>query len=330
MNAVCAPNQSAPELPASIVSLSAGDARDFGVRTLVSSHDLHRSELFTDAGLIDLLDRFPRGNLYALTTGADPARPDQNQFALSENVSGADLLRAVRKGRLWLNLTRINYADDRYRELLARLYAQLAAQVNGFKPDWIQGNLLISSPHAIVYYHADGPASVLWHMRGRKRVWVYPANDTRYVRADAMEDIFAGVRHEYLPYETSFDDAALVIDLQPGQWISWPQNSPHRVVNLDGLNVSLTTEHFTRQTRRRARVYVANRFLRTRFGMTNLSTRDQGPAAFAKAVMHKAAKLTGFDRAPPKRHVATMRVDAEAPQGVVALAQPDAAGKASA
>ena len=45
-------------------------------------------------------------------------------------------------------------------------------------------------------------------------------------------------------------------------WLSllpcaWPQNAPHRVSNLDGLNVSLSTEYFTRQSRRRFQVFVA-------------------------------------------------------------------------
>ena len=62
-----------------------------------------------------------------------------------------------------------------------------------------RGTLLISSPRALVYYHADGPASALWHIRGRKRIWIYPALDGRYIQRELLEDIFAGVRHEYLP-----------------------------------------------------------------------------------------------------------------------------------
>src|SRR5919197_828068 len=231
------------------------NSADFGRCPLVATHNLQDSELFSDAALIKLLDEFPRGNLYALATGNDPTHPEENRFALSESVRGAELLRAVERGRLWLNLVRIDSADRRYRILLDQLYAQLGACVPGFVPDWTQANLLISSPGALVYYHADGPASVLWHMRGRKRVWVYPAGDPRFVHQNDLEDIFAGARHEYLPFETFFDGAASVFDLAPGQWIAWAQNAPHRVTNLDGLNVSLTSEHFTRQTRRRARVY---------------------------------------------------------------------------
>jgi hypothetical protein len=303
------------------VHLPAANRGDFGRRTLVATHNLHESDLFTDAALIELLDRFPRRNLYALAMGTDPTRPDENRLALNDGVSGAELMRAVRNGRLWLNITRVDRADRQYRELIDRLYAQVAAQVPDFAPDLCQGTLLISSPHALVYYHADGPASLLWHIRGRKRIWVYPALDRRFVDREALEDIFAGVRHEYLPFQAAYDDAATVYDLEPGQWIAWPQNSPHRVTNHDSLNVSLSTEHFTPQTRRRARVQTANRFLRVRLGVRGSSTREEGAMATMKMAVHRLARKAGLDPLQSKRHTPTMRIDPDAPGGASALDQ---------
>ena len=312
------PEKERPQL-APVVQLSSANKADFGRRPLLATHNLHQSELFTDAALIDLLDHFPRQHLYALTMGNDLARTDGNRLALHDGVSGAELLRAVRNGRLWLNITRVDRADARYRALIDQLYAQLAAQVPGFSPVASQGTLLVSSPHALVYYHADGPASALWHIRGRKRIWIYPALDERYIQRELLEDIFAGVRHEYLPYENAYDQAAVVYDLEPGQWATWPQNAPHRVTNLDSVNVSLSTEHFTRQSRWRARVYTANRFFRTRLGLRNLSTRENGPGVVMKTVIHRLASKAGLDPLQIKRHVPSMRVDPDAPGGVVAL-----------
>lgn len=303
---------------APLVHLSASTRTDFGRRPLVATHNLHHSGLFTDAALIDLLDNIPRNNLYALTMGTDPAKTE-NRLALNDGVSGAELLRAVKNGRLWLNITRVDRVDRRYRLLIDQLYAQLAAQLRDFKPNSSQGTLLISSPHALVYYHADGPASVLWHLRGRKRVWVYPELDDRFMKRELLEDIIAGVRHEYLPYENSFDQAAVVYDLEPGQWVAWPHNAPHRVTNLDSVNVSLATEHFTPQSRARARVYVANRFFRTRLGIDGLSVREDGPGALIKTVLHRLARNAGLDPLRPKQHTPSLRVDPDAPGGVVAL-----------
>jgi len=311
-------NRIAP--PAPLVSLSSGTRSEFGVRPTVSTHALADAGLFSDEALCELLDRFPRQQLHALTMGSDPARPDQNRPVRHEELGGADLLRAVQQGCLWLNLTRVDRADARFRSLIDRLYQELADGIPGFRPDASHGNLLISSPRAMVYYHVDGPASVLWHVRGRKRVWVYPALDPHFVQREALEDIFAGARHEYLPFDTAFDAAAVRCELEPGQWIAWAQNAPHRIANLDGLNVSLSTEHFTPQTRRRARVQAANRFMRLRFGWTGLSTRDSGPLAGLKVLAHQVARRAGLDRIRLKQHdAAAVRVDPDAPDGVAPL-----------
>src|SRR5882757_9774069 len=105
--------------------------------------------------------------------GGDLTRFDEIRLALHDDVSGSELLRAVKNGRLWLNVTRVDRVDARYRRLIDTLYEQLAAQVPGFAPTGSQGTLLISSPRAFVYYHADGAASALWHLRGCKRIWIY-------------------------------------------------------------------------------------------------------------------------------------------------------------
>jgi hypothetical protein len=304
------------------VGVPAADRARFGRAPVVGQHGLAGHELFTDAALIELLDRFPRERLFALNMGSDPARVEENRLARHDGVSGAELLRAVRNGRLWLNVTRVDRADPAYRRLIDGLYSELSAQLPDFSPDASQGTLLISSPRALVYYHADGPASVLWHIRGRKRVWVYPALDERYMKRELLEDIIAGVRHEYLPYEPAYDEAAQVYDLDPGQWLAWAQNAPHRVTNLDSVNVSLSTEYFTPASRRRSRLYVANRFFRTRLGSRRLSAREDGAGALAKAVTQRIARRLGLDPVRFKRHTAVLRVAPDAPDGVLALESP--------
>jgi hypothetical protein len=292
---------------------------DFGQRPMVASHNLADNPLFTDQALVELLDHFPRQHLYAFTMGDDVTRPEENRLAAHEGVSGAELLQAVRDGRFWLNVTRVDRADARYRELIEGLYQQVASLVPTFKPKACQGTVLISSPQALVYYHADAPANMLWHVRGRKRFWVYPALDQRYLSRELLEDIFAGVRHEYVPYEPGFDDAALCYDLEPGQWLSWPHNAPHRVSNLEGLNVSLSTEHFTAESLRRQRVYVANRFLRTRLGMKSPSPREEGALALLKTLGHRVAAKLGMDPLQHRRYSPVLRINTRVPGGVTPL-----------
>jgi hypothetical protein len=220
---------------------------------------------------------------------------------------------------LWLNITRVNRADARYRKLIDDLYAQLAEQVPGFTPRMTQGTLLVSSPGALVYYHADAPASVLWHIRGQKRIWIYPALDEQLMSRNHLEDLFAGVRHEYLPYDRSFDERAVAHDLMPGEWVAWPQNAPHRITNLDSVNVSLSTEHFTRESVRRARIYSANRYFRVRWHLKGLSTAETTPTALAKFLTHRVVSKMGLDPVKREQRIPKLRVDPDAPGGVIPL-----------
>lgn len=303
----------------SSTSLPAARREDFGRVPVVGTHGLGDATLFSDASLIALLDEFPRERLYAFTMGTDPTRIDEYRKVRHAGVSGAELLEAVRCGRLWLNITRVDLADPAYHRLVDALYEQLAELLPDFAPLRDQGTLLISSPQAQVYYHADGPASVLWHIRGRKRVWVYPAMDERYLRYELLEDIFAGVRHEFVPFEPAFDAGAEVYDLEPGQWISWPQNAPHRVVNADSLNVSLSTEHFTAASLRRYQLFLANRFFRTRFGRRHPSLREDGALALTKALVQRSARRLGLHPLHYQQHAESLQIKADAPGGLVPL-----------
>jgi hypothetical protein len=302
-----------------LVHVPARERSQMGRSTFVAKHNLADSELFTDEALVDLLDNHPRDRIVALTMGTDVGNPDENRRAIHDGVSGAELLRAVKRGRLWLNVTEVHRGHAPYRALIDELYRQLAEQCPGFVPKEARGTLLLSSPNALVYYHVDGPPSVLWHIRGRKRVWVYPALDEALVAREALEDIFAGARHEYVPYRADFDERAQVIDLEPGDMACWPQNAPHRVTNLDVLNVSLSTEHLTRESRGRARVYCANRFLRSRLGYGEGSTHEHGVRSLLKYVLYRAAKAAGLDETKTKEHTPAMRVDSSAPLGCVPL-----------
>jgi hypothetical protein len=309
-----------PDAPLPAIEISHHARVAFGKEPLLARHNLHESALFSDESLIDLLDRHPRDLVYAIATGSDPARTE-NRLALHDGVSGRDLLEAVKRGRFWLNVTRVNRVDARFRDLIERLYGELGKTVPGFKPQKTQGSLVISSPHAVVYLHADAPPNILWHIRGRKRIWIYPALDERFLPQNDLEDILASARHEYLPYRPEFDAYATSYEVGPGDMVTWPQNAPHRVTNLGSFNVALSTEHFTAQSRARVRVYCANRFLRNRFGLSRLSSRETGPAAFAKVVLHRAARLLRLepDATTAKEWVPTLRVSAESPTGVVNL-----------
>ncbi len=301
-----------------IVTFADDDAAKLGKQTVIARHNLADNSLFCDESIAAVLDGYPAERLFALTMGADPLRSSDNERLDHRGVSGVDLLEAVRKGRIWLNITGIDGVEPRFRELTDRLYRAIDGSAPGSFSE-THATLLVSSPGAMVYYHVDGPPSYLWHIRGEKRLWVYPALDESILPLDLLEDVFAGVRQEYVPYRNEFDGLAEVFDLTPGQVAAWPQNAPHRVINGDSLNVSLVTDHFTPDARRRARVYSANQFLRTRAHVPRrlLSTKEAGAAATAKVVVHKVASRAGLGNQVKKAHEPSVRrVDPSSPTGM--------------
>jgi hypothetical protein len=308
-------NTTAIEAP--LVPWSTEDARAYRHQALVAPHRLHELDLSSDAALVQLLERHPRHQLQAFTMGTDPEGYKDWKPVDTTGASAADLVAAVSTGRLWYNIHRVHLVDERYRDLLARLYDEIARRCDGFHPNILGCTLIVSSPSSQTYYHADAQPNLLWQMRGVKRIWVYPAGDRELVDQNRMEDIFANLSDEEVPFRQAWDAKAEVFDLQPGQVISWPQNAPHRVVNVQGVNVSLSTVHETEETDRRKLVYCANRLLRRQYGLPFRSTKESGPVSYLKRLAYRAARRAGMVTPDARRvYLTTLRIDPQSPNGV--------------
>jgi hypothetical protein len=295
------------------------DAR--GARPLAAHHQLSQMDLFSDEALIDMLDRYPRNRLQAWTMGTDPLRREDWQPVDTTGVSGKDLLAAVKTGRIWYNILRLDLFDKRYREIVDRLYSEMAECSPGFTPISAVGTLLLSSPNAMVYYHADGPPTTLFHVRGHKRMWIYPKEE-RFVSQHLLEEIFGSAMDEEIPYSPEFDNFADVFDLAPGDLVWWPQNAPHRIENLDTLNVSLSTRYHTDASERRKLVYNANRFFR-KLGLRQLSVNESGLASSVKCFGYRLCRRAGWDsKTDGYVYKAKVRVDPKGNLGLSPLAEP--------
>lgn len=268
---------------------------------LVAQHRLHELDLFSDEGLIRIFDTQPDEAL-----GLSTMDPDSHAFGWRDGdrggVDGETLLEVIRRGHLWVNCRHLMRHQPEVARLIDEVYDELESRHRGFIAQNRTANLLISSPTAVVHYHVDMPVNMLWHLRGQKRVWVYPPFDTTVAPLDVIEHVCVGAWSEEIPYDEQFDASAQVFDAQPGQLITWPQLTPHRVTNLSGMNVSLSTEHKNPRARRRLNVHQANHFLRHRLGCTPRSAAADGLTAQIKQTMARsiryASKLT---RRPEQR-----------------------------
>lgn len=284
---------------------------------LVAPHRLAETGLFTDDALAHIIDTHPEQDLSISTMGVDPNVFDWRDGERN-GVSGRELLQLVRDGQLWINCRRMLDNNPEYARVFNQLYDEIEAGKPGFKAQQRTANLLISSPTAWVPYHVDMPVNMLWHIRGSKRVWVYPHFDKRFASAQVLEKVCCGEWSEDVPYDPSFDKYALVYDAQPGQLITWPQLAPHRVRNLEGLNVSLSTEHKNPRARRRLNVHTANNLLRTKFGKACQSIEVDGLAAHAKQALARAFRFADKFAGKEKEQFVypkTFVIDPESPHG---------------
>ncbi|UUW89058.1 hypothetical protein [Pimelobacter simplex] len=292
------------------------DIEAFGAAPHRAAHLLHEQPMFTDDALADLLDRLPREAVHPYTMGTDASATGEWRRGEATDLPGKELLEVVGRGRLWLNLVGVSRYDAALAGLVADAYAEIGTLVPGFDPLEIKATLLISSPTAMVYYHADNQPNLLWHLRGRKRAYVYPRAERFASRVD-LEKVVAGASTEGLPYDAGFDAHAEVLDLEPGQVAWWPQNCPHRVENLDGMNVSLSTEHWTPASVRRERVWTANHHLRERLGRGARSTREDGVLAAGKVAAMRVGRKAGLLRTGEQQALRpSFRIDPDVASGV--------------
>ena len=161
--------------------------------------------------------------------GEDPLQWSEWKPVDTAGATGKDIMHAVAVGRLWVKLIRLDLASEPFNAFVTRLYDEIAAAFPTFEPLWLRPLLLISSPNAMVYYHVDAAMTMLWQIKGEKRVWVYPTDDARFVSQSALEGVFCGDSDEEVPYDAEFDRHADCFDLSPGEVLSWPLQAPHRV-----------------------------------------------------------------------------------------------------
>ena len=263
---------------------------------LTPVHNCDRSELFSDDGLADLLDRYPRDRLRVYMFPPHAEGRAEALHGHARGVSGEGLLKAVKTGSIWLNLRAANDCLPEYADIARALFDPLekASGRRTFKQDV---GVLISSPNIHVHYHLDVPLVCLVQVRGEKRMWLYPPRRP-FVSAEQVESVVRREREEDMEFRHEFDAQSMIIDLKPGMAAAWPQFSPHRVLNGDMMNVSLSCEFMTLPALLRANAVHANGELRRRFGLNPSLPEAISPVTLGRAALSRGLKAI---RRPPER-----------------------------
>jgi len=300
------------------INWSDSEYQNFGKIPQISQHQFHELDLFSDTALEALLDNYPRKWLQCYTMGDNPERHQDWTPVHIADCSGKEILEALKKGRMWVNVIKIDQYNGEYADLITQMYWVINGNCNHISNAKASFSaLLISSPGVQVYCHVDADANMLWHLKGRKRVWVYPARDERFAPQTYVEEIIGESRHENVPYERSFDQYAFAHELQPGEVVSWPQHSPHRVENVD-FNVSLTTSYGSRESRRQIGVHGFNHYILKPLGIKKRSIECVGVIAEVKSFSYYVLKRLKFLK-PGSRtasYQSNLQVDPQHPQGI--------------
>jgi hypothetical protein len=290
----------------------------WGHQPIRLAHGLHQSPLFSTDRLAELIEHYPREHYSLVQTGAKDSRRLWREGEIG-NLSGRQVMDAIAGGGLWLNLRNVSGVDTAYRSMLDGMFEEIAAKVPGFQAPTHQSGILISSPDAQVYYHADLPGQGLIQISGRKRVYLYPAT-APFIRPEHLEDIALYDVEVDMPYAEWYDAHARVFDLEPGQMLNWPLNAPHRVENLGSVNISMTVSYVNDEIRRCQIVHLGNGLLRHRFGYQPKSRSIRGPSYLAKAVLQKVMRDSGWVKRERKaRRAIDFRLDATQPGKIVDL-----------
>ena len=304
-----------------LIDLTKDQAKDYGTGLVKFKHCLHESGLFEDDKLAELIDKTPR-EYYMITHMNVEGRKMIWRNGDFNGLSGENVLEAIKSGQLWLCLRGFDKVAPEYHNLMEAAFQEVADVTPHVKTDRSQTHLLISSPNASVLYHTDIPLIHHWHIRGKKRFYLWEADDKTVLPDEVLEAVILRQREEEIPYDKVWDEFANVIDLEPGMSCTWPQNGPHKVDNLEGLNVSVVAEYFTPQAKRKYGVYYANGFLRRYLNWAPVSTQTEGIAAYAKCALALAVKKLNLTRAKERDMILSFLLDKQNIGNIVDL-KPD-------
>ena len=287
--------------------------RLFGNEIVKLNHTLRESGMFSREAVARLIERCPENEL-GLESMDENTNNKERLYGVLGSASGMDAINAIEKGRIWMNIRRVMDWAPEYRKLLDEIFAEFEQRVPGLATFKRNMGVLVSSPDANVYYHADIQGQSLWQIEGVKRVYLYPRSDV-FMTGATVEKILLRETDENMPYEPWYDEYATVIDLQPGEMVTWPLYAPHRVHNHDCLNISVTMEHWTKEIWNSYAVHYGNGVLRRTLGIENPSTAPNGLHVYPKAASAFAWKKMGRQIKGDVIKRRDFRIDAASPIG---------------
>lgn len=297
--------------------------QDYASKVLITRHFMNETGLFTDEALAKMLDKHPTHLVDFQHIPDDAEYKDQQVTVDFTGAGGHAMLEAAKSDtRIWINVREVMNTHPEYKEVLDQLHHELE-EMTGKNKDRrnSRGGILISSKTACTPYHADPTMTHLWHLRGHKKMWVYP-DGQKFIPDEAYEAILLGEIGEDMPYDPSMDNDALVAaDLTGGEFISWPHRAPHRVENVTYC-VSMTMEFSTRKSAFVNAGMFANGVLRRKYGANPVWAETPVPMKLGKVALGRTMRHMGVSKSFERTDIVRFKLDTRAPELVVPVDTP--------
>ena len=288
---------------------------NFRNKVFTFDHCIEETNLFSDTALIALIRKHPPHLTDVCTTGPmhDTKYPGKLLTGDFRDLSPEEIFMAAKNGNIWINLRRAMNVHPEYKDVLDEMYGGIARRT-GKKPFNANGGILITSPVARTPYHFDKTETILWHIRGPKRIFFYPV-EPKFIPDTAYESAILDMVEDDLPYEESFDKEAQVFDLKEGQAVTWPLSSPHRVENM-GFCVSVTTEFSSKESALKNAAMIANATMRHKMGLNPTWTNASPMTRTIQSILGLILKKSGLASKIVKPDYVTFKLNKDAPGNI--------------
>ena len=273
-------------------------------------HNLNETGLFTDEALVELLDKHPRSHLDVCTIADHDVYQAKFRTGDVRDVDGKTLIEAARAGSIWMNLREAMNMHSEYKLVLDAMYADLA-KLSGKRQFNARGSVLITCPTAQTPYHCDPTETILWHVHGKKRMYLYPRTE-EYLPDEGYERVLYCDNEDYLPYDEKLEHGATVFDLTENDMITWPLNAPHRVEN-SSFCVSVTAEYASPQSGFKNAVMYTHAVMRQKAGLTPSWGTTSYPGKVVKAVTGRVLRKAGVLSSMKEQDEVTFTIDKSSP-----------------
>ena len=117
----------------------------FGKHTIKMAHNLEDSGLFTETAIAKLIDDYPDDHYNINSMGSDHRRKQWREGVIA-GQSGEDVIKAISKGRMWINLRRVMDVEPRYNKVLNQIFEEFEALVRPMIEEHFEIETSVSEP----------------------------------------------------------------------------------------------------------------------------------------------------------------------------------------